>query len=131
VGDTPNNGLVGEAASSALAPEPLPMKNERPYIADLVIEDLRTQGRDSLAVAIEERKQFGIKKYGTALQAFNGRRAIVDAYQEVLDGAVYLRQAFEEAVESPDPNLELADDIYWEYEMLLDIAQALHELQPK
>lgn len=37
--------------------------------------------------------KFGRRKYGTPLQPFNGRDPLVDAYQEVLDLAVYLRQA--------------------------------------
>ena len=38
----------------------------------------------------------GIEKYGTVLQPNNGRNALVDAYQEALDLAVYLRQRIEE-----------------------------------
>jgi len=38
------------------------------------------------------RDQFGRAKYKTPLEAFNGRNALVDAYQEVLDLAVYLKQ---------------------------------------
>jgi hypothetical protein len=45
---------------------------------------------------MKERRQVGIERYGTPLQAFNGRKALVDAYQEVLDLAVYLRQKIEE-----------------------------------
>lgn len=65
-------------------PQPLPIKNDQPSIQDLVIDD------------ILERKQSGIRKYGTALQAFNGRDALMDAYQEALDLCQYLRQALEE-----------------------------------
>lgn len=39
----------------------------------------------------------GKEKYGEALKANNGRSALVDAYQEALDLAMYLRQAIEEA----------------------------------
>lgn len=42
---------------------------------------------------MEERRQFGIEKYGTPVQAFNGRNAILDAYQEALDLCVYFKQA--------------------------------------
>lgn len=38
------------------------------------------------------RRLMGIEKYGTPLQAKNGRNALIDAYQEVLDLAVYLKQ---------------------------------------
>jgi len=43
-----------------------------------------------------ERRRVGIERYGTPLQPHNGRDALVDAYQEALDLAVYLRQAIEE-----------------------------------
>lgn len=35
-------------------------------------------------------------KYGTPLQANNGRNPLIDAYQEALDLCVYLRQEIEE-----------------------------------
>lgn len=38
----------------------------------------------------------GRSKYGTPLQANNGRDPLVDAYQESLDLCVYLRQAIAE-----------------------------------
>ena len=61
--------------------QPLPTVHEgEPYVADLVIQD------------IEERKQVGIQRYGTPLQAFNGRDVTLDAYEEALDLATYLRQ---------------------------------------
>lgn len=50
----------------------------------LVIQDMR------------DRDQVGRQRYGTPLQASNGRDALVDAYQEALDLAVYMRQRIEE-----------------------------------
>ena len=41
---------------------------------------------------MKSRRKMGIEKYGTPLQPNNGRNALVDAYQEVLDLAVYLKQ---------------------------------------
>lgn len=64
--------------------QPPPLHNDRPAIADLVLED------------VAERKRIGIERYGTPLQAHNGRDALVDAYQEALDLVMYLRQAIEE-----------------------------------
>lgn len=64
--------------------EPLPTPNTSPPIWDLVIADMQARDRA------------GRKRYGTPLQANNGRKALVDAYQEVLDLAVYLRQEIEE-----------------------------------
>ncbi len=45
---------------------------------------------------MEDRRRLGIERYGVPLQAHNGRDALIDAYQEALDLAVYLRQAIEE-----------------------------------
>ena len=64
--------------------QPIPIKSDRPYIQDLVIAD------------IEGRRELGVKRYGTGLQAFNGRNAVKDAYEECLDLACYLRQVLEE-----------------------------------
>ena len=41
---------------------------------------------------IEARIEMGAKKYGERLTTHNGRDTLLDAYQEVLDLAVYLRQ---------------------------------------
>lgn len=61
-----------------------PTPNDRPFIQDLVMADLA------------ERKEHGIRKYGTALQSGNGRDMLQDAYEEALDLAVYLRGAIDE-----------------------------------
>lgn len=41
---------------------------------------------------LHRRKVMGIKKYGTPLQAHNGRCALQDAYEEALDLCCYLKQ---------------------------------------
>jgi hypothetical protein len=65
--------------------EPAPVHNfGAPSMHDLVIEDMKS------------RREMGLQKYGTILQANNGRNALKDAYEEVLDLAVYLRQKIEE-----------------------------------
>ena len=68
----------------ALKEQPVPEIKNGEYIWRLVINDMLD--RDSL----------GESKYGTKLQGFNGRDALVDAYQEALDLVVYLRQAIYE-----------------------------------
>lgn len=55
-------------------------------IWDLVIDDM------------QERDNLGRQRYNTPLRSWNGRDALVDAYQEVLDLAVYMRQEIEERV---------------------------------
>lgn len=72
---------TGTKQNPALSnPEPQPAANNHAAIWPLVIADMR------------ERNESGVAKYGTPLQAFNGRKPLVDAYQELLDLAVYLRQ---------------------------------------
>ncbi|AVP71255.1 hypothetical protein [Prescottella equi] len=63
---------------------PAPVANDGPSAHDLVSVDL------------QQRKEFGLGKYGTTLQPGNGRDSLLDAYEEVLDLAVYLRNAIEE-----------------------------------
>lgn len=65
------------------APEPLP----RPAIGDTC---------KLVAADVEERGRIGVAKYGTPLQPGNGRRNLVDAYQECLDLCIYLRNEIEE-----------------------------------
>ena len=69
-----------ESKRSLVNEQRKPKKNKLPAIWDLVIEDMRA------------RDQVGLKRYQTRLQPFNGRDAMIDAYQEILDAAVYLRQ---------------------------------------
>lgn len=45
---------------------------------------------------MEDRDRLGRARYGIPLRPQNGRDALVDAYQEVLDLSVYLRQEIEE-----------------------------------
>lgn len=60
--------------------QPQSERNGLPYIKDLVIKDM------------QDRAEFGNKKYGTYLQAYNGRDVLVDIYQELMDAVQYVRQ---------------------------------------
>jgi hypothetical protein len=130
VGDTPNNGLVEAGAGVGLAPEPLPTQNRRPAIQDFVIADVRSflvgKNVERIVKDLADRKEFGIRKYGTPLQAFNGRRPIVDAYQEVLDAANYLKQAY---VEAKERGLAYKD-IEYEYHTVLSVLGSLASMLP-
>jgi hypothetical protein len=64
--------------------QPAPVTNDGPLVKDLVILDI-----ESLC----ERRQI---KYGTHLQAHNGRDALQDTYEEMIDGALYLKQVMME-----------------------------------
>lgn len=61
--------------------EPPPVPNDLPSMHDLVMQDMAA------------RKQFGLDKYKSLLQPFNGRDPLKDLYEEILDAAVYIRQA--------------------------------------
>ena len=65
-------------------PLPPPTDGVGPAIWDLVIEDMI------------QRDQFGLQKYGKRLRTGDGRDALNDLYQELLDSAVYIRKAIYE-----------------------------------
>lgn len=67
-------------------PEPMPITNELTAIQTLVIQDM------------QERMEVGRERYGTYLQPNNGRKALIDWYQEILDAAQYCRQEIEERI---------------------------------
>lgn len=60
--------------------QPNPITNDLPAVTKLVLEDF------------VERMEMGIEKYGMPLQPKNGRDPLIDAYQEVMDLALYMRQ---------------------------------------
>ena len=66
--------------SKVVTPQPAPHSGKLTVI-DYVMADMA------------ERAAAGVQKYGTPLQTHNGRDALWDAYQEVLDLVMYLRQA--------------------------------------
>lgn len=77
--------------------QPLPEVREGGgFIQDLVIED------------IEARKEVGIRRYGTPLQAFNGRNVDQDLYEELIDATTYLRQRLVERKELNEVVAKLA-----------------------
>ena len=64
---------------SANTPEPMPTKGKQAVLPEL-IQDLQA------------RVEVGIKQYGMPLETNNGRDALMDCYQEMLDGAMYMKQ---------------------------------------
>lgn len=65
--------------------QPAPKPSAHPAVWDLVVRDMHA------------RDLGGERKYGMRLRPFDGRATMVDAYQEVLDLAVYLRKHLYEA----------------------------------
>jgi hypothetical protein len=77
--------------------QPLPVPNDQEDIQTQVIRD------------IEARRELGISRYGTALQAGNGRDALRDLYEELLDAAMYARQLMCERDVARSENARLHD----------------------
>ena len=80
--------------------EPDPIPNKHKAVWPQVLADLKEKIGipPTLLEDMRSRDQFGLKKYGTQLQPFNGRNPIRDAYQEALDLCVYTKQA---TIENP------------------------------
>lgn len=100
--------------------EPDPQPSWHPAIQPMVVEELEYDGYEELANDIHERAEMGKQKYGTLLKPFNGRNALNDLYQEVLDAIVYMRQALYE-----DSYGKQADDGVYSNPILEDIYQEL------
>jgi hypothetical protein len=101
------------------AEQPDPLQNEKPAVWELVQQDFsdRWEADDVTAAALSDMKardEWGRSKYKTPLQPFNGRDALIDFYQEVLDGAVYARQyiyEMESRNEDPADVFDVYDDL--------------------
>lgn len=85
--------------------EPPPIKSEAPASWDLVLNDLnqihfaridQMKIKDLFIADIKLRDATGAKKYGVRLQPHNGRNSTKDAYEESMDGLVYIRTAIVE-----------------------------------
>jgi hypothetical protein len=77
----------------------LPAPNDGPSMHDLVCEDLGAlafPGAPRLMADLNARRKLGLDRYGSLLQARNGRDALLDLYEELQDAAVYARQLVEE-----------------------------------
>ncbi|MBK7107491.1 MAG: hypothetical protein IPH62_19665 [Ignavibacteriae bacterium] len=55
---------------------------------------------------LEARAEFGKEKHGDYLRTNNGRSAVWDAYQEILDFVMYFRQYIIEQKELPAASIE-------------------------
>ena len=77
--------------------QPLPVQNSdsRPVLphlrADLAA--MPTPAPPWIAQALDARARVGVERYGTALHTHNGRDAIQDLTEELLDALQYLAQA--------------------------------------
>lgn len=75
------------------AGQPLPITTKKSVdVAVEVAEDLRKCGFGDVAEDVEARIRIGERKYGKRLQSFNGRDALKDLYDEILDALNYSKQ---------------------------------------
>jgi len=110
------------AGSLVLQDQPTPTKNNRPAVWDMVIDEIKDSYGWHVAQTLvikdmEDRDMVGLSRYGTKLQPFNGRNALIDALQEFYDGAVYLKQQIYELRETNphSHNLIVLETVYWKH----------------
>jgi hypothetical protein len=101
-----------EAPAPRMRPgdQQFPVANDGPSMHDLVVADigeaaLTAQRRTAIRQLMAARKQIGIDRYGSLLQAGNGRDAQRDVREELADAAVYARQIVEETCGDPAANI--------------------------
>ena len=91
------NADLGPGACEQCRPHGDPVKD----VSDMVQEKARKMEWDEEQAPwvdcvehdLDQRKRVGMLKYGESLRPFNGRNALIDAYQEALDLSLYLKQA--------------------------------------
>jgi hypothetical protein len=111
----------------------MPVRNSGPSIPDIVIDELVERAylggrRHDVAARVAERQQEGIRRYGTPLQAHNGRDALRDLDDEIVDAIQYARQAMAERDHNrpDDPDLPRLRALY---DDLLHMACAVADMR--
>lgn len=95
----PENPPPSTKVEMGVNDQPKPKPNDGASIHDLVIAD------------VQQRKDFGLEKYGTLLQAGNLRDAIKDSYEEILDHVCYMRAYLEETKDAVVLTRDVAEAI--------------------
>jgi hypothetical protein len=104
----------------------LPVPTGGPSMHDLVIQDLvhwppPAAEKEAVAALLAARKQLGLDRYGSLLQAGNQRDWRRDLSEELADAAVYARQGLEELGAGPEH-----DTLTEAYNQIVDLLLALH-----
>lgn len=108
-------------AEAAILNQGVPEKGTGPAIINLVLDDIKDYP-DTLKTAFIRRAAKGEHTYGYPLQANNGRDALIDLFQEVLDAALYAKQVLEEG--SDDPFIgEIYQQMIYDCEYIHDMIQ--------
>lgn len=99
--------------------EPEPIHNFNTSVHDLLVNDAKQRSLGFGRVGVHDtiihkmidlfraRKAYGLKKYGTILQADNGRDFFKDAVEESIDQLAYIRQGLDE-----NPGNEILTEAY-------------------
>lgn len=87
------------------------------------IDDVGKETAWSVVNDMEQRDRVGRERYGTPLTTNNGRDQLVDAYQELLDSAAYLRAAWLEGHQVRDVYYAQLDSIM-KLRMMIDARDA-------
>jgi hypothetical protein len=91
--------------------QPMPVPNSEPALWDKAKEhfwnwaennSINPKIVDSLTKKMADRDNYGLQKYGTRLQPFNGRNFCDDAIDELLDALVYLEGVKAEMESKPE-----------------------------
>jgi hypothetical protein len=76
--------------------QPVPQFDaSKPSVTEIVISECSEELTSDFLARLEK----GLQTYGTPLQPFNGRNALLDLYEEVLDACQYSKQL---CLENPD-----------------------------
>lgn len=79
--------------SAATAQQPAPTTGQGVAVWPLLFDSTHLVIPEWLRADMKARHELGVARYGTPLTVWNGRDAVVDAYQEALDLVVYVQQA--------------------------------------
>lgn len=81
--------------NSAAIEQPAPSAG-REKVLPAAIRYVTNMGNEDMVADLEARAEMGYGRYGTYLRTHNGRDALMDCYQELLDGLMYIQQAMME-----------------------------------
>lgn len=88
----------------AATPQPAPQPGKQ-IVVEAVLESIRVNFIHPASLKhlimddLSERAAVGLQKYGRLLETHNGRDALMDLYQEALDGVMYAAQYLLEAAQ--------------------------------
>lgn len=103
--------------------EPPPVGNDNEPIWEQVVRDYNDFTEDhiykeEIVELMIERDQFGRKKHGVPLQAFNGRNPVNDLSQEILDAIAYTKQSIEEGYDVDDNLKDVYEQLFRDVEII-------------